>query len=247
MKRQLPEIQIKRGRLFTTSLDVAEKFGKRHDHVLDKIRAISLPKTGEPNKEIELFSRVNFVPSTYIDDRGKEQPMLEMSRAGLTILAMGFTGQKAILWKIKYEKAFSAMEQTLLNQKNLLWQENRKQGKITRLIETNIIQQFIAYAESQGSKNAHFYYITVTAATYKALFIVTDRSNKKLREVLDAMQLSFLQTCEYVAAKALSDGMEENLHYKDIFKLAKKRILAYAETVGVTRVISSSNMNLMRS
>lgn len=31
--------------------------------------------------------------------------MFEMTRAGFSVLAMGFTGKKALEWKIKYDEA----------------------------------------------------------------------------------------------------------------------------------------------
>jgi hypothetical protein len=39
-----------------------------------------------------------------------------MDRQGFEILAMGFTGQKALEWKFKYSDAFAAMEAELLKQ-----------------------------------------------------------------------------------------------------------------------------------
>jgi len=47
----------------------------------------------------EEFRRLNFEPSDYIDERGKEQPMYEMTRDGWTFLVLGFTGKKAARFK----------------------------------------------------------------------------------------------------------------------------------------------------
>lgn len=38
----------------------------------------------------EEFSQLNFKPSTYVDERGKEQPMYLMTCDGFSFLAMGF-------------------------------------------------------------------------------------------------------------------------------------------------------------
>jgi len=222
-------IITKGGVSFTTSIDVAEKFGKQHKHVLDGIRKIA-----EGN---ESFSGPNFRPRKYIDDRGKWQPMYEMTRSGFAILAMGFTGKKALEWKIKFEQAFSLMEQTLLNQKNLSWQASRQQGKLSRRDETDTIADFVAYAKSQGSTKPEYYYKHLTNATYKALFIVTDKFPGSFRDLLNTAQLSFLATAEHVTAKALQDGMAQGLFYKDIYPLAKSRLEALAQTVGVSPVI----------
>nr|DAW63109.1 MAG TPA: KilAC domain protein [Caudoviricetes sp.] len=88
----------------TNSLLVAEKFGKKHYHVMDSIRNLlnSHEKSGQ-----------YFVLDTYVDNSGKENPMYVMNRDGFTLLVMGFTGEKALLFKIDYIEAFNKMEQTI--------------------------------------------------------------------------------------------------------------------------------------
>lgn len=245
-----PFIRVKGEQLFTTSIDVAEKFGKRHDTVLRAIRKTVVDCGDGPARKIECgsklparkigpvdFASANFNETTYLDDQNQRRPMFEMTRSGFTILAMGFTGAKALQWKIKYEQAFSAMEAALLNQKNLSWQEQRQHGKIARHDVTDRIQDFIAYAELQGSRHAHHYYKHITTATYRCLVVVTDQAGKSFRDMLDSMQLSFLQVAEYVAAKAITDGMSQGLFYKDIYKLAKERIESYASQLPRTEVV----------
>lgn len=85
----------------TNSLLVAEKFGKKHYHVTDAIKNLlnSHEKSGQ-----------FFVSGTYIDNSGKENPLFIMNRDGFTLLAMGFTGSKALQFKIDYIAAFNAME-----------------------------------------------------------------------------------------------------------------------------------------
>ena len=88
----------------TNSLLVAEKFGKKHYHVMDSIRNLlnSHEKSGQ-----------YFVLDTYVDNSGKENPMYVMNRDGFTLLVMGFTGEKALQIKIDYIEAFNKMEQTI--------------------------------------------------------------------------------------------------------------------------------------
>jgi len=104
--KYVPEIYIvqKRGEFFTTSLDIAEKFGKEHKDVLRAI--VNLDCSEE-------FSQRNYAPRKYEDDRGKLQPMFEISKRGFQFLAMGFRGKRAAEWKEKYIDAFELMEQTL--------------------------------------------------------------------------------------------------------------------------------------
>ena len=58
----------------------------------------------------ESFGLLNFEESSYINSQNKEQPEYLMTRDGFTLLAMGFTGAKAMQWKIKYAEAFNTME-----------------------------------------------------------------------------------------------------------------------------------------
>jgi Rha family phage regulatory protein len=92
----------------TTSLIVAEKFGKQHRDVLRAIRNL------ECSPE---FSLRNFAQCQRINElaNGKPEPFFEMTRDGFTFLAMGFTGKEAAKWKEAYIDAFNQMEAELFN------------------------------------------------------------------------------------------------------------------------------------
>ena len=45
----------------------------------------------------EQFNRLNFQPSEYLNEQGRTQPCVDMTRDGLTFLVMGFTGATAAL------------------------------------------------------------------------------------------------------------------------------------------------------
>jgi phage regulator Rha-like protein len=55
----------------------------------------------------------NFGESSYLNEQNKTQPMYQMSRDGFSLLAMGFTGKRALEWKVKFLKAFNQMEGAL--------------------------------------------------------------------------------------------------------------------------------------
>lgn len=83
----------------TTSLRVAEVFGKDHKHVLETISNLAAEK-----------SAAKFFAETTYYNRGKQYPMYYMNRDGFTLLAMGFTGKRALQFKIQYIQAFNSME-----------------------------------------------------------------------------------------------------------------------------------------
>lgn len=98
-------LQNKDGKILASSREVAEKFGKRHDHVL---RDIDKLISDSPN-----LGREMFIETTYINERGKTYKCYLMNRDGFSLLAMGFTGKKALEWKLKYINAFNIMEEKL--------------------------------------------------------------------------------------------------------------------------------------
>jgi Rha family phage regulatory protein len=84
----------------TTSLLVAEKFGKLHKDVLKKIQTL------ECSAE---FNQRNFAPVEYADAKGEKRPAYEMTKDGFMFLVMGFTGKAAAEVKELYINAFNFM------------------------------------------------------------------------------------------------------------------------------------------
>jgi len=87
--------------LVTTSLKVAEIFEKEHRVVMKSIRNLTAQ-----NYAVKKM----FVEDSYLNSRNQQQPMYYMNRDGFTLLAMGFTGSKAMEFKLKYIEAFNKME-----------------------------------------------------------------------------------------------------------------------------------------
>lgn len=59
------------------------------------------------------MGRRNFASFKINDLTGESTSHYEMDRDGFTLLAMGFTGSKALKWKMRYIEAFNAMEAEL--------------------------------------------------------------------------------------------------------------------------------------
>ena len=96
------------GQALTTSVLVAEVFGKEHRNVMRDIR--NLVEVGVLKNE----QTPMFVETTYINEQNRQEyPMYIMNRDGFTLLAMGFTGEKALTFKLEYIKAFNTMEQQI--------------------------------------------------------------------------------------------------------------------------------------
>ena len=98
-------VEIQGNQVVVASRKVAEHFEKLHKHVLDSIREI----LSAENSADKFFKKTSYVY------RGRTLPEYLMTRDGFSLLAMGFTGKKALQWKIKYIEAFNQMEEALKN------------------------------------------------------------------------------------------------------------------------------------
>ena len=156
-----------------SSLDVAETFEKRHDDVLKSIRSLECS---------EGFRLRNFAEIFYEDGYGRKQKAYAMTRDGFTILAMGYTGGKAMKFKEAYIKQFNAMEKML-------------QGKLIEREKGIAVRQSLTKALQQSTENERMHghaYSTYTNCIYNVLF---GMSANKLRERYGISKKENLRDC----------------------------------------------------
>ncbi len=108
----IPEITIHDNRPVTTSVSVANFFGKQHKHVLEKIRNLDC----SPAFTTANFSAVVLTAQAGFDER--EIEAYEMTKDGFVFLVMGFTGKKAARFKEAYIAEFNRMEEEIRQKKN---------------------------------------------------------------------------------------------------------------------------------
>ncbi|WP_444467247.1 Rha family transcriptional regulator [Sutterella wadsworthensis] len=100
------------GRPVTSSRIVAEYFGKQHHHVVRDIRNLIA-------QEPDLERNANFGECSetvsLANGATRQVPMYWMDRKGFSILAMGFTGAKALDFKCAFYDQFERMEEALRN------------------------------------------------------------------------------------------------------------------------------------
>jgi len=97
-------VNLEQGKPQTTSLKIAEVFEKRHDNITRDIETLDIP---------EDIHALNFEEIFYKDKYGREQKAYSISKDGFVLLAMGYTGSKAMQFKLNYIAAFNAMESEL--------------------------------------------------------------------------------------------------------------------------------------
>ncbi len=179
-----------------SSLDIAETFGKEHFHVLRDIRELEC--------SVE-FRQSNFGLSYYVNEQNKNQPMYYVTRDGFTILAMGYTGEKAMRFKEAYIKQFNAMERAL-------------QGKLVEREKGIAVRNSLTKALQQSTENDRMHghaYSTYTNCIYKVLFGMNANQlrehfkiSKKdsIRDCFSAEELSMVQSMERMISGLVDCG-----------------------------------------
>jgi Rha family phage regulatory protein len=112
--------------LTTDSQKVAAVFGKSHDNLLKRIRSIAsqLPTDRLGYFDETVSSRENPSGGGTI-----ESPSFQISKDGFVLLVMGFTGRRALAYKLAYIDAFNAMAAYIKNQ---------REGLQYRFLETEL-------------------------------------------------------------------------------------------------------------
>lgn len=181
-----------------TSLDVAETFGKEHKHVLEDIRRI-----GENLSTAEISAL--FYEGTYMASNGKKNPLYLMNRDGFTLLVMGYTGEKAMRFKLAYINQFNQME-SLLKRKMV----EREKGIAVRQALTKALQQ-----SSENERMHGHAYSTYTDLVYRSVFGKTAKQlreemgvSKKdnLRDFFSPEELQMIQNAEMLVSSLMGYG-----------------------------------------
>lgn len=210
--------KISKGKEVTvvTSLDVAETFGKEHRRVLQDIRDL---------KCSEEFRLHNFVQSSYINEQGRNQSMFIMTRDGFTLLAMSYTGEKAMKFKEAYINQFNQMEELL-------------KGKLIEREKGIAVRQSLTKAIQQSSENERMHghaYSTYTDIVYRTVFGKTAKQlreeygiDKKanLRDYFTVEELEKVQSIEMIISGLVNCGWGYNEIKEFITNPAKKLIAA---------------------
>ena len=198
------------------------------------------------NVNIDHFYEFGMLPLERVKPSGKtggrpiEAYMLNEDQFVLLVM-LAKNNSESIHLKVRVAKEFKRLKNIVANivsqQKDPNWQNIRSDGKIAYKQKTDVIKTFVDYATEQGSKSASMYYANLAKMENKALFFIEQKYDN-LREILTIKQLMQACTADDVIEKALVYGMDKKLLYKDIYKLAKERISAFAEIIGKSQVHS---------
>ncbi len=201
----------------TSSLLIAEKFGKEHKNVMQSIRNL-IGGTAENSAIAEMFSE-----SRYLNEQNKEQPMFLMNRDGFTLLAMGFTGKRAMQFKLEYIKAFNSMEAQIKASQKPKSQLEILQMSINQLVEQehrlSSVERDVAETKKEIAE------MKQERIENGKLLLEAEVSENKVPEISMRNKIRRLVN-QYAAAT--------NTSQRDIWHLVYDNLL-YAYNIGITR------------
>lgn len=169
----LINITNKNGKLTVSTREVAERFEKQHKDVLESIRNITAENSALTNDY--------FIESSYKAGTGKSYPEYLLTRDGFSLLAMGFTGAKALDWKLKFIEAFNKMEDELKN------------GRVTQISKASEMRAQAQLMNAQVRKAkmyAELAKVETLSATYKEVMVAKAADTLNGGEVIPLPKLT---------------------------------------------------------
>ena len=183
------------GQPLTNSVLVAEKFDRRHDNVYQAIGKLLITC---PEKLGHLF-----IESSYIDIQGKDRPMYIMNRDGFTLLAMGFTGKKALQFKLDYIEAFNKMEKAI-----------KEVPILPSPIDVTVLKQLVETTQVMAAQINQMQSELLTIPTLQNPLISTSEQRISPRQ------------CKYYTVKQLAKALNSDARQLNAF-LEYKRVQEY--------------------
>lgn len=201
---------LKQDDVFTDSLVIAEQTGNQHSSVTRLIR-----KNRETFENMGTIKFMDFKSKNPKGGRPAKVYMLNEMQATFLITLLDNT-PKVIAFKAELVSQFYKMRQFILERHTIEWQETRKQGKLTRKAETDVIKQLVEYAKEQGSTHSEMLYMTYSK-------LANSLAEIKSRDEATVSQLNNLSIFENIILQMICNGIEEGLNYKQIYQICKSR------------------------
>lgn len=191
---------------------VAEKFGKRHNDVVAAI------ETKLANLTTEKFVVKDYFIKSYFEHRGNTYKEYLLTRDGFSFIVMGFTGAEADRWKLKYIDAFNRMEAFINERLSSEWLITRKQGKLVRRCETDVLANLVEYAEAQGSRNMRKQVYNIYSKLINQLVGIEAGQ----RDKVPFKTISTIMFLEDMILHTVDEEMQKGTHYKEIYRICRE-------------------------
>lgn len=218
-------VLLEKGEPVTTTLIIADEMGLKHLALLQLVK-----------KYKSRLEKKGTLKSQILKSKGRPTTFYFLNEQQTSFLVTLMRNSEIVVdFKDKINEEFYKMKNFILNLHDEERRVIRERGKISRKEETDTIKRFVNYAVKQGSNNAEKYYIHISKMENKAFFFI-EQKFKNIRDVMIGSQLSTIEFADKVVEKALNDGMDMMLHYKEIYQLAKDRIQQGASIIEKTHI-----------
>ena len=209
------------GEVKVTSLEIAEKFGKKHSSVMRSIRELSCS---------EVFKERNFVSVEIIKENainGKiNKSYFNITKDGFMFLVMGFTGKEAAAWKERFINAFQAMREYIIAE------ENRKAIRAKSAMNApEMTDALKLHRKSLGKDTKPHHYSNefdminriVLGVTKKKWCKMEEIDGKNFRDALTPVQIEAVENLQTANTVLIDTGLEYKERKHQLEKIYKKK------------------------
>ena len=106
------------------------------------------------------------------------------------------------------------------------------------------MKSFIEYAKNQGSQSAEKYYMVFSKMVSDSL-LEFDKKPASLRDHLNTSQLHRISVAEQIIIQSIVECVSKQIHYKEVYQIAKGKIQTFALTVGKSRIGQTEKQTLL--
>lgn len=208
-------VAIKGNDVFTDTLVIANETDNQHHTVTRKIR--------DNLKEFKELGKVKFMDDTSINKgRGRKKKIYLLNEPQASFLITLLENNAIVRrFKLALVKEFYRMRAILTQRQSTEWLETRKNGKLVRRGETDVLAELQSYAVNQGSKT----YAKDTERLYQNYTLLVNRAvgiKKGERETTSAKILNTIAFIEDMILHTVAEEMQKGTFYKEIYQVCKK-------------------------
>ena len=196
-------VEAKKGIAITNSIEIFHETGKTHANVtrdIEKlIKILTLQKRPVKNY---------FMKSSYTNNRNRKYKTYDMTRDGFVLLAMGYTKEKFMTFKLKFIDAFNNMEKEL---KSI--SVSRQIGKEARKVLTDEVKD-----SGENERMKGFGYSSYTKLAYKLAGIKYEKATD-FRDSLSTEGLNRVKNIESMMLALIRSGKQYNSIKADLINI----------------------------
>ena len=194
---------------YTTSKIISDRTGIEHRKIKSAIRKYK--------RQIDFFGLSAPYQAESTGGRPEEIYLLNEEQATFLMTLLKNT-EIVVEFKKELVRQFYAMREILRERQSTEWLLTRKQGKLVRRNETDVLAELAEYATRQGSKNMGKQVYQVYTKLVNSLVGI----EKGGRETAPFKTLSVIMFLEDMILNTVRQEMENGTYYKEIYRKCKE-------------------------